>query len=337
MHETRGEQAYDYYYDANGQLYAVSYKLSENDTKKVYYFTHNWRGDIVGIYNGNGDLKATYSYDAWGNVTAIEDANGNAITSATHIANLNPFRYRGYYMDTETGLYYLMSRYYDPVTHRFLNADGYFQSGGDILDTNMNAYSRNNPVNLSDPTGEHSCGDPTCTICRSYRRDFLRTERGMKLYNDAHGTNYIGVKDNGDFILAGSDELSNTLSFSSGYLSTPKGIMSAWAGACAGTGFCAGVASGIGYAVTTPLSIASHVTNPYLTETQKGVLLGMEVGAAVGGIALSIAISQCWNPVGWVAVGVSVACFAASAVTSSFISHTAQSWEDENKESWLVK
>ena len=337
MHETRGEQAYDYYYDANGQLYAVSYKLSENDTKKVYYFTHNWRGDIVGIYNGNGDLKATYSYDAWGNVTAIEDANGNAITSATHIANLNPFRYRGYYMDTETGLYYLMSRYYDPVTHRFLNADGYFQSGGDILDTNMNAYCRNNPVNLSDPTGEHSCGDPTCRICRSDRRDFLRTERGMKLYNDAHGTNYIGVKDNGDFILAGSDELSNTLSFSSGYLSTPKGIMSAWAGACAETGFCAGVASGIGYAVTTPLSIASHVTNPYLTETQKGVLLGMEVGAAVGGIALSIAISQCWNPVGWVAVGVSVACFAASAVTSSFISHTAQSWEDENKESWLVK
>ena len=146
MHETRGTQAYDYYYDANGQLYAVSYKLSENDTKKVYYFTHNWRGDIVGIYNGNGDLKATYEYDAWGNVTAIEDANGNAITSATHIANLNPFRYRGYYQDTETGLYYLMSRYYDPVTHRFVNADGYFQSGGDILDTNMNAYCRNNPI-----------------------------------------------------------------------------------------------------------------------------------------------------------------------------------------------
>lgn len=153
MHETRGEQAYNYYYDANGQLYAVSYKLSDTDTKKVYYFTHNWRGDIVGIYNGNGDLKATYEYDAWGNVTAIEDANGNAITSATHIANLNPFRYRGYYQDTETGLYYLLSRYYDPVTHRFINADGLFQAGNDVLSTNMNIYCGNNPIMFRDPSG----------------------------------------------------------------------------------------------------------------------------------------------------------------------------------------
>ncbi len=205
MHETRGEQAYDYYYDANGQLYAVSYKLSENDTKKVYYFTHNWCGDIVGIYNGNGDLKATYEYDAWGNVTAIEDANGNAIDDETHIANLNPFRYRGYYMDTETGLYYLMSRYYDPVTHRFVNADGYFQSGGDILDTNMNAYCRNNPVNYFDPTGD-ACEYhgrfyvPNCVYCSGDRRDHLNTKQGIDYFNQINGTNYIGVGDDGEFI-----------------------------------------------------------------------------------------------------------------------------------------
>ncbi len=188
MHETRGEQAYDYYYDANGQLYAVSYKLSETDTKKVYYFTHNWRGDIVGIYNGNGDLKATYSYDAWGNVTAIEDANGNAITSATHIANLNPFRYRGYYQDTETGLYYLMSRYYDPVTHRFVNADGYFQSGGDILDTNMNAYCRNNPINYFDPTGTecaiHKPGYvPNCEYCSPFYAEYKQNQKAKEKRN----------------------------------------------------------------------------------------------------------------------------------------------------------
>ena len=61
------------------------------DTKKVYYFTHNWRGDIVGIYNGNGDLKATYSYDAWGVPTITQD------TSDRQIATINPFRYRSYY------------------------------------------------------------------------------------------------------------------------------------------------------------------------------------------------------------------------------------------------
>lgn len=208
MHETRGEQAYDYYYDANGQLYAVSYKLSENDTKKVYYFTHNWRGDIVGIYNGNGDLKATYSYDAWGNVTAIEDASDNAITSATHIANLNPFRYRGYYMDTETGLYYLLSRYYDPVTHRFVNADGYFQSGGSLLDTNMNIYCRNNPINCFDPTGtatkeffpkaERDIHDqehgshymPSCPYCNSSVADYRAMQYAIQRRNAAAEENY---------------------------------------------------------------------------------------------------------------------------------------------------
>jgi len=89
------------------------------------------------------------------------------------VENLNPFRYRGYYYDKETQLYYLMSRYYDPVTHRFLNADGYFQSGGCLLDTNMGAYCGNNPVNFSDPTGQYkvcpihgdSYSQPNCVGC----------------------------------------------------------------------------------------------------------------------------------------------------------------------------
>lgn len=125
--------------------------------------------DIVGIYTDAGDLTAKYTYDSWGNVTSITDGNGNAITSATHVGNLNPFRYRGYYMDTETGMYYLMSRYYDPVTHRFVNSDGYFQTGLGILDGNMNAYCGNNPINCIDSFGTCSVHlgwyQPTCIIC----------------------------------------------------------------------------------------------------------------------------------------------------------------------------
>ena len=83
----------------------------------------------------------------------IKGLSGNEVTSENHIGNLNKIRYRGYYQDTETGFYYLMSRYYDPVTHRFLNADGYFQTGTGVLDTNMSAYCLNNPVNYFDPTG----------------------------------------------------------------------------------------------------------------------------------------------------------------------------------------
>ena len=153
MYETRGDAKFYYSYDANGILYNVRYTLTDGGTEYSYYYTHNSRGDIVGIYNGAGELKTHYEYDAWGNVISITDNNGNAITNPNHIGNLNPFRYRGYYQDTETGLYYLMSRYYDAVTHRFINADGYFQAGTTILDGNTFAYCANNPIYSSDPTG----------------------------------------------------------------------------------------------------------------------------------------------------------------------------------------
>ena len=153
MHETRGEKVFDYCYDANGQLYAVSYKANSSTDAVTYYYAHNWRGDITSIYDGNGNVVAKYEYDVWGNVLTVSNASNQEITDPNHIANLNPFRYRSYYYDSESGLYYLMSRYYDPVTHRFVNADGYFQSGDNILDTNMNAYCRNNPIMNLDFTG----------------------------------------------------------------------------------------------------------------------------------------------------------------------------------------
>ena len=153
MHETRGEKVFDYCYDANGQLYAVSYKANSSTDAVTYYYAHNWRGDITSIYDAGGNVVAKYEYDAWGNVLTVTNSNNSEITDPNHIANLNPFRYRSYYYDSESGLYYLMSRYYDPVTHRFVNADGYFQSGDNILDTNMNAYCRNNPIMNLDFTG----------------------------------------------------------------------------------------------------------------------------------------------------------------------------------------
>ena len=167
MYETRGDAKFYYSYDANGILYNVRYTLTDGDTEYSYYYTHNSRGDIVGIYNGAGELKAHYEYDAWGNVISITDNNGNAITNPNHIGNLNPFRYRGYYQDTETGLYYLMSRYYDPITHRFINADGYFQAGTTILDGNTFAYCANNPVSRADTGGDSWFSDIAATIVES--------------------------------------------------------------------------------------------------------------------------------------------------------------------------
>ena len=71
----------------------------------------------------------------------------------------NPFRYRGYYYDQESGLYYLQNRYYDPVVGRFISPEpnvyaGGFDSGAGLSRYNVYAYCVNNPVNFSDPTGE---------------------------------------------------------------------------------------------------------------------------------------------------------------------------------------
>ena len=105
------------------------------------------------MYNGDGVLRAQYKYNSWGKVLSVTDENGNAITSATHVGNLNPFRYRGYYYDTESGFYYLMSRYYDPVTHRFINADDRINGNTGILGSNVFAYCNNNPIMNYDPNG----------------------------------------------------------------------------------------------------------------------------------------------------------------------------------------
>ncbi len=94
-----------------------------------------------------------YYYDAWGNHKVV-DANGDEITDQDDIGNLNPFRYRGYYYDTETGLYFLQTRYYDPEVGRFLNRDSVQYADPETINgLNLYAYCLNNPVAYIDPTG----------------------------------------------------------------------------------------------------------------------------------------------------------------------------------------
>ena len=99
-------------------------------------------------YDINGTKFVSYTYDAWGNFTTTYH-NGGASTTAVN----NPFRYRGYYYDSETGLYYLNSRYYDPIAGRFISADSYVSTGQGLIGYNMYAYCNNNPVNMVDFEG----------------------------------------------------------------------------------------------------------------------------------------------------------------------------------------
>lgn len=104
-------------------------------------------GDVISITDAQGNELAQYSYDEWGNTLS---------TSDNDIANINPLRYRGYYYDSETGYYYLQSRYYDPSICRFINADipEIVNVTKDVYTgINLFPYCNNNPVNNSDPTG----------------------------------------------------------------------------------------------------------------------------------------------------------------------------------------
>ncbi len=103
------------------------------------------------------NVIAQYAYDAWGNVLYIKNANGANITDGSHIAHINPIRYRSYYYDTETGYYYLQSRYYNPEIGRFINMDdisAVMASDTTVTDKNLYAYCDNNPVMRIDDDGE---------------------------------------------------------------------------------------------------------------------------------------------------------------------------------------
>ena len=125
---------------------------------KGYFFTiTNAQGDVIGIRNSTGAVIARYNYDAFGKLISITDDSGNILTGNSFATQIN-VRYRGYYYDSETGLYYLQSRYYDPETGRFLNADdvNYLGATKTLLSYNAFAYCENDPVNKVDPSGHVS-------------------------------------------------------------------------------------------------------------------------------------------------------------------------------------
>jgi len=141
----------DFFYDEAGRPFAMRcYYDSTLTGADTFHYVLNAQGDVVQLNYQGGTVYAEYSYDAWGNVTSIK---GNSNSGSLYYAERNPLRYRGYYYDTETGFYYLQSRYYDPAVKRFLNADSYGSTGQGFTGFNMFAYCGNNPVNMSDSTG----------------------------------------------------------------------------------------------------------------------------------------------------------------------------------------
>ena len=186
--ENRNGNFIQYYYNEAGSVIGLRY--NGND----YFFRRNLQGDIISILNTAGQTVVSYEYDPWGNILS---------TSGSMAATLgadNPFRYRGYYYDNESGLYYLQTRYYDPAVGRFINADGFTSTGQGFLGNNMYAYCLYNPVSYSDPAGNASVRIiiPSETegavifqkVCENPQRKVLEKEFS-DIYRNSTGSDYV--------------------------------------------------------------------------------------------------------------------------------------------------
>ena len=135
--------------DGNGNQVARNVRglnlISRKTGNETVYFMYNGHGDVVNLTDGGNTVIATYYYDAFG---SHKEASGPAASS-------NPYRYSGYAFDSETGLYYLKSRFYDPELARFLQEDSYYGDRADPLSLNLYTYGHNNPVRYWDPTGHY--------------------------------------------------------------------------------------------------------------------------------------------------------------------------------------
>ena len=133
---------------ADGKLVSMTKTDMSTNNSTTYYYITNIQGDVEAIVDSDGNEVVRYSYDAYGRVTGITGSLKDSL------GEMNPFRYRSYYFDSESGFYYLQSRYYSPLMGRFINGDDRLVDNG-----NMFAYCGNNPVINVDYRGtDYSCG-----------------------------------------------------------------------------------------------------------------------------------------------------------------------------------
>lgn len=137
------DSSFHFTYDAVGPM-SMTFCGAE------YFYLKNAQGDVTGLVDSSGTQVVAYTYDAWGNILSTTGS------MADSLGYTNPLRYRGYFYDTETGLYYVSSRYYNPGIGRFINTDDVDLLGinGDFASLNLFAYCGNNPVSREDTNGE---------------------------------------------------------------------------------------------------------------------------------------------------------------------------------------
>ncbi len=190
-----------YIYDESGTPMAIRYASITSMSSELWhtlYLEKNMFGDVVAIYDEYGNKCISYTYDAWGNHTTTYHAG----TTSQSIEAYNPFRYRGYYYDDETGLYYLKSRYYDPELGRFIspdNVDVIAATPMGLTDKNLYAYCDNNPVMRADKDGEFWLVSIAVGLATRYIGDVIEN-----LFDGKTGADiFIPKSSIGEYIAAG--------------------------------------------------------------------------------------------------------------------------------------
>ncbi|MFC0298736.1 RHS repeat-associated core domain-containing protein [Geobacillus jurassicus] len=166
--DTNGNVVQSYVYGENGQLLAM------NKGGETYFYHYNAHGDVIALTDAQGNVVARYEYDTWGQIRSQTGV----------LADENPYRYAGYQYDEETGLYYLMARYYHPTHGVFLSLDPDPGDADDILTQNGYTYANNNPVMLVDPDGHWAWMAVGALIggVSSYKSAKSRGLKGWKLW-----------------------------------------------------------------------------------------------------------------------------------------------------------
>ena len=144
MSETTNGQTLWFTYDSNANLFSMV------TGGKHYFYQRNLQNDIIALVDESGDTVVNYTYDSWGRILSITGSRKDTI------GQLNPFRYRGYYYDKETGMYYLKNRYYDPELRRFISSDAVTTlaaSTETLHNRNLYTYCNQNPITRSDSNG----------------------------------------------------------------------------------------------------------------------------------------------------------------------------------------
>ena len=196
--------------DGNGNTVGFNY----NGTP--YFYIKNAQGDIIAIADISGNLVAKYTYDSWGKLISIKDSSdADRTTDENFIGYINPIRYRGYYYDSETGLYYLNARYYDPEVGRFISVDETLAGGYNLFE-----YCYNNPIKNCDLYGNipseellylvRHCSDLLNNCRRSFRYHF---EYGGIIYkkNGVYEIGKITTDNSGNGWTPDASELQNKL------------------------------------------------------------------------------------------------------------------------------